>query len=416
MLRYVIRDRPPPAPNAPSPGSTGEGRDTGDDIEETSSGAPWWCDVVAARAVMLAVAAAVVVIAPRGPWAWPALTVVAAWVAVTGAVAWRASTGGGTRHAVGRPVALVDVVLLVAGIATTGGTESQMRWLLLVVPAVWAVVERRWFALLVGTGGVGYLAVAATDLQADDAASTAARFLVLYGGAAALARFAGKAHARAEAMRLALARSRAEHAEELVARERLHHERLTARLHDGPLQLVSSAYQDVEEHRAGEPVDFDQVSETLRRGIAAMRDMTRDLYASVLDDAGLAAALGHAATQIQLQGGPPVTVEVGVASSGRHDELLVAATHELLTNVRKHARATHASVVVSRGHDGTIVLAVRDDGVGMTGADRSAAVESGHIGLDATCRRIAGAGGHVRYDDDGGPGTTVVVHVPDAAH
>jgi two-component system NarL family sensor kinase len=411
MLRRTIRDR------SSSSSLTSSKRSTGDDgaVDPTGAAgqsAPWWRDVIAARVVLLLVAMAVVLIGPCGPWTWAAIGAVAAWVAVTGIVALRASSSDGTRRAVGVPVAFIDVLVVLAGVASTGGTESDMRWLLLAVPATWAAIATGPFLLLAGTGAVGYAVVAATDLDGQSATETAVRFLVLYAGATAFARLAAKGHARADAMRLALARSRAEHAEELAARERLHHERLTARLHDGPLQLVSSAYQDIEEHRAGEDVDFALVSDTLQRSIAAMRDMTRDLYAAVLDDAGLAAALGHAATQVQQQGGPPVTVEVGVASSGAHDGLLVAATHELLTNVRKHAKATHASVVVSRGADGTIVLAVRDDGVGMTPADRAAAVERGHIGLDATGRRVANAGGRVRYDD-GEPGTTVVVLVPE---
>jgi two-component system NarL family sensor kinase len=413
MLRRTITDR------SSSSSVTSRVRSTGADgaVDPTPPGAPgpsapWWRDVIAARVVLLLVAMAVVLIGPCGPWTWAALGAVAAWVAVTGVVAWRASSGDGTRRAVGVPVAFVDVLVVLAGVATTGGTESDVRWLLLAVPATWAAIAAPSFALLVGTGAVGYAVVAATDLEADGALETAVRFLVLYAGATVFARLAAKGHARADAMRLTLVRSRAEHAEELAARERLHHERLTARLHDGPLQLVSSAYQDIEEHRAGEEVDFALVSDTLRRSIAAMRDMTRDLYASVLDDAGLAAALGHAAAQVQQQGGPPVTVEVGVSSSGAHDGLLVAATHELLTNVRKHAQATHASVVVSRAPDGTIVLAVRDDGVGMTPEDRAAAIARGHIGLDATGRRVASAGGRVRYDD-GEPGTTVVVLVPE---
>jgi two-component system NarL family sensor kinase len=414
MPRPTIPDRSPtPTATTREPAAGGAAATAGTAPSGPGAAGPWWCDVVAARVLTLLVATVAVLIGPCGPWTWLALGVVAGWVAVTGVVAWRGSAGHGMRHAVGTPVALVDVLLLVAGVATTGGTESDVRWLLLAVPAIWAGVAARRFALLVGVAAAGYAAVAATDLGGEDAVGTAARFLVLLAGAAVLARLMAKANARAEAMRLALTRQRAEHAEELAARERLHHERLTSRLHDGPLQLVSSVFQDIEEHRAGEPVDFAQVSDTLQRSIAAMRDMTRDLYASVLDDAGLAAALGHAAAQVQQQGGPPVTVEVGVASSGPHDGLLVAATHELLTNVRKHAKATHASVVVSRGADGTIVLAVRDDGVGMTPQDRAAAVAGGHIGLDATGRRVAGVGGRVRYDDDE-PGTTVVVLVPEA--
>lgn len=413
-MRRTIEDRPSSSsvtPRQPAAGDDGGGAPVR--AESVPGGPPWWADVVAARVVLLLVAMSVVVIGPCGPWTWTVLAVVVAWVAVTGMVAWRAAISDGMRHAVGTPVAFVDVLVIVAGVATTGGTESDMRWLLLAVPATWAAVAVWRFVLLAGTGAVGYLAIAATDLEGPEALETAARFLVLYAGATAFARLAAKGHARADAMRLALVRSRAEHAEELAARERLHHERLTARLHDGPLQLVSSAYQDVEEHRAGEPVDFAVVSDTLQRSITAMRDMTRDLYASVLDDEGLAAALEQAAAAVRKQGGPPVTVEVGVAASGPHDDLLVAATHELLTNVRKHARATQASVVVSRAPDGTIVLAVRDDGVGMSQEDREAAVERGHIGLDATRRRVVGAGGRVRYDD-AGPGTTVVVLVPEA--
>jgi signal transduction histidine kinase len=89
------------------------------------------------------------------------------------------------------------------------------------------------------------------------------------------------------------------------------------------------------------------------------------------------------------------------------DDIEVAAYYvasEALTNVAKHARASVVHVDVTTD-DGTLTLAVRDDGVG--GADLGQG--SGLVGLQD---RVEALGGTTTIDSSAGKGTCIVVTLP----
>jgi len=80
--------------------------------------------------------------------------------------------------------------------------------------------------------------------------------------------------------------------------------------------------------------------------------------------------------------------------------------------VRKHARASRASVVVERrGHE--LVAIVEDDGVGFP-RDHidSELVPSRRLGLSTMAERAALVGGHLEIESKVGHGTTVYLRVP----
>jgi two-component system NarL family sensor kinase len=184
--------------------------------------------------------------------------------------------------------------------------------------------------------------------------------------------------------------------------------------HGGPLQMVIAAHQDLEEHLEGEDLDLRETRSTLRLAVTALRDLNTDLYDAVLRDAGLAAALGQAAEATQRNGGPPIEVTVGAHTSSAHDPFVVSVVNELLTNVRKHADASAAAVLVARSETGWLRVSVTDDGVGMTSAAADRAADAGHIGLRSIQRRVEAAGGTfaLRFLS---PGTAVDLQLPEDA-
>lgn len=199
--------------------------------------------------------------------------------------------------------------------------------------------------------------------------------------------------------------------DELVRHERRQQEELAARLHDGPLQTVISARQDLQEHLAGDDVDLAQTAEDLGEAVTGLRDLTTDLYDAVLRDAGLEAALNRAAAVTTQRGGPPVVVTVGPNASGSHDALVVRVANELLTNVRKHAAASRCWVRVVRSDEQDVRLTVGDDGVGMDADVLAAAARDGHLGLRSITRRVSEAGGAVRTRALT-PGSEVEIRLP----
>jgi signal transduction histidine kinase len=87
------------------------------------------------------------------------------------------------------------------------------------------------------------------------------------------------------------------------------------------------------------------------------------------------------------------------------EEALFRAAQEGLTNVRKHAGAASARVVLHYGDDGCVRLEVRDDGRGLTGTDRG-------FGLVGLRERAARVHGRVELSSLHGAGASLVVEVP----
>lgn len=352
-----------------------------------------------------------------GPWTgWPVLGVALTWIAVSTIAAIRADRRmDDVGPYLGTKVALVDVAVIALALFATGGADSPVRWAMLAPPTIWAYAEQRRLPLLMTLGGLAYVAAAIPDVvRGGTGPETALGFLVIYAGAVAVALGAVVSRRRESVLELELARARAEMFDELVRRERRQQEDVAVRLHDGPLQMVIAAHQDLEEHLEGEDLDLRETLSTLRLAVTALRDLNTDLYDAVLRDAGLAAALGQAAEATQRNGGPPIEVTVGAHTSSAHDPFVVSVVNELLTNVRKHADASSAAVLVARSETGWLRVSVTDDGVGMTSAAADRAADAGHIGLRSIQRRVEAAGGTFALRILS-PGTAVDLQLPEDA-
>ena len=84
------------------------------------------------------------------------------------------------------------------------------------------------------------------------------------------------------------------------------------------------------------------------------------------------------------------------------------AIREALSNIRRHARASHVLVQLENGDPGTVVLTVTDDGAGFD----PAAVEAGHVGLRLLSDLAHSLGGTLTITSSPGAGTTVRMVVP----
>jgi two-component system NarL family sensor kinase len=352
-----------------------------------------------------------------GPWTgWPMLGVALTWIAISTLAAVRADRRmENVGPYLGTSVALVDIGMISVALLATGGADSPVRWAMLASPTIWAYAEQRRLALLMGLGALAYVVAAMPDvLRGGTGPETALGFLVIYAMAVAVALAAVVSRRRESELELELARARAEMFDELVRRERRQQEDVAVRLHDGPLQMVIAAQQDLEEHLDGEDLELRDTLSTLRLAVAALRDLNTDLYDAVLRDAGLAAALGQAAEATKRNGGPAIDVTVGAHTSSAHDPFVVSVVNELLTNVRKHADASTAAVLVARAETGWLRVSVTDDGVGLSPADAARAADAGHIGLRSIQRRVEDAGGTFAVRTLS-PGTAVDLQLPEDA-
>jgi len=121
----------------------------------------------------------------------------------------------------------------------------------------------------------------------------------------------------------------------------------------------------------------------------------------VLSDRGLDAALSGLAAL------SPVPVTVSVDMPARPPASIEAIAYfvvaEALTNIAKHAHASHAQVIVVRAGD-LLSLEITDDGTG--GADPAGQ------GLSGLAARVAGVDGQFRVTSPAGGPTTVEVTLP----
>jgi signal transduction histidine kinase len=148
--------------------------------------------------------------------------------------------------------------------------------------------------------------------------------------------------------------------------------------------------------------------------LQSVRDLSRLLHPSLLDDLGLPAAIHW-----YLKGfGQRHALRAEMLHDGASERLtsdteaaLFRIAQEALTNVAKHARATTCRVYLQRLPN-TVLVTVEDDGIGFD----PAAVESadGHrgLGLISIRERVARLGGTFRVESSPGKGARVTIEVP----
>ncbi len=185
-------------------------------------------------------------------------------------------------------------------------------------------------------------------------------------------------------------------------------QRLERNLHDGAQQRLIALRLELgllEERLDADPESKRRLGRA-RRQIALslddLRDVARGLHPAVVTGHGLPVAVESLAART------PVPVRLTVTLENRLPEGLEVAAYyvvcESLANVAKHARATSATVEVSR-QSGHIVIEVTDDGVGGADTERGS-------GLRGLADRVEALGGRLRIWTPAGKGTHIRAEMP----
>lgn len=200
-------------------------------------------------------------------------------------------------------------------------------------------------------------------------------------------------------------------ADVMTAEER-ERRRIAEALHDGALQTVLAAKQDLREaiRGNGDTSGVARASELLVDVSHDLRQVTRELHPSVLDEAGLAEAVQTLADSFSERTG--VSVNCSIDYQGRHpdDATLYGVARELLNNVARHANAHRVQIGLSDSDD-VATLDVRDDGVGIDPSILPKRLSEGHIGVASHRARIETLGGTVEFEPVE-HGTSVRVRLP----
>ncbi len=307
--------------------------------------------------------------------------------------------------------ALIDLVVLLAVAALTGGADSDVRFVLCLAPFAWAAtLDRRGFAALIGLAPVTFLGLWLVDGADRPAAfETLATFAALYIASVTIGLIMLQLRIEAADRATALQNARVALLHELSVVERTHHERMSNQLHDGPLQAFISAQQDLAEYREGDAEALSLAVSTLDDGITELRRTIHELFRT--DHADVGTKIRELCQTIELRRGLAVDLQIDPELAAIDNDVLVGIVGELITNAVKHAKASSLLVVVAQ-HEHDIRIVVRDDGVGMTLHDRDEAIQSGHIGLSSIDRRMRALGGRWRIRSAPGRGTSVTVELP----
>lgn len=183
--------------------------------------------------------------------------------------------------------------------------------------------------------------------------------------------------------------------------------RLERDLHDGAQQRLVSIGLALRAVQSQLPGSDDVVQEALdgtvhqlTEAIEELRELARGVRPACLDD-GLAPALRELASR------SPLKTEVA-ATRERFDGRIEAAAYfvasEALTNSAKYAEASLVSVSAARSN-GSLVISVRDDGIG-------GALPGESSGLAGITDRISALGGTVSISSPPGRGTAITAELP----
>lgn len=198
---------------------------------------------------------------------------------------------------------------------------------------------------------------------------------------------------------------------ELMTSTETEHRAMAENLHDGALQYVLAARMDLEDARDGDPRSFDRLDQALTRTAQLLRSTVSELHPAVLEQSGLALAIGQLSSTAAERGGLQVSVDsAGWPHDARTDQdrLLFGVARELISNVVRHAHASAMTITLAL-RDGVAELVVADDGVGFTAGTAARRLTEGHIGMDSQRVKIEAAGGRFRIESPGcvsDPGAT----------
>jgi two-component system, NarL family, sensor kinase len=311
----------------------------------------------------------------------------------------------------------IDFAFLCAFTFTSGGAFSELSKAFFVVPIIAAMrLEPRLTAVWAFATVAGYVISCLlhershppTAPDAYEELTTEALYLAWVGVGAVLL---SDVIARRRRHVQALAAARGRLAAQTLDVEERERRRLAEVLHDGAVQNLLHARQELADARRGDPDALTRVEEALTLTVHELRGEIREVHPSVLDHVGLEAAVQALADEHRRRGAPPIDIEVDPAVAGRHDRLVHSLSRELLSNAVRHADASRIDLRVA-DHGGQTLLVVRDDGRGMRPQKVDDVVRDGHIGLASWIERVSAVGGSLDIDSAPGRGAVIRARLP----
>jgi PAS domain S-box-containing protein len=197
--------------------------------------------------------------------------------------------------------------------------------------------------------------------------------------------------------------------------------RIARELHDDTAQSLSVLSLEVDslinrnQDLTPETVhQLQKLKENINRSLNEVRRFSHELRPGLLDNLGLLAAIEQMIDEQNCKGKLKVNFEVSGDEKRLSPEIELALfriVQESLSNIRKHSRATRATVDLEFESE-RVRLLVMDNGQGFDKSKERSAIASGHLGLIGMRERAHLVGAELNIESRPGKGTSVIVEIP----
>jgi len=193
---------------------------------------------------------------------------------------------------------------------------------------------------------------------------------------------------------------------------------LAEALHDGPLQelvalQLATANLIRSSGQADQTAHMVEVGNRAQAAIDSLQQVIRDLMGDASQPQPLATRLNELCEQFKAGSGIDCKLQVAPAHVDFEPgvgEIVFRTLRELLTNVRKHSRATVVKLTSRFRRDDEVAITVADNGVGLQSfAQVKHPFEGGGFGLWSIEHRLGELGGTLEIANNSGLRATVVV-------
>jgi signal transduction histidine kinase len=209
---------------------------------------------------------------------------------------------------------------------------------------------------------------------------------------------------------------------QLLTAEETERKRISKELHDelgGSLTVLKLRLSFVEKGLKQDQVTVEEECETISQYIDEVienvRRLSRDLTPSILEDAGLLAAIRWLIANTNKNYRVNMSldvVDIDHLFSQNAQIIIYRILQEALTNIGKHAQAKNVSMVIEK-HDDGVSFSLEDDGIGfdVLGVSTVNPDERG-LGLAIMDERARMLGGSLEIWSEKGKGTRISFHIP----
>jgi len=191
--------------------------------------------------------------------------------------------------------------------------------------------------------------------------------------------------------------------------------RIAKDLHDslgGLLSTVKAHFTTIQnEFKKIEKINLaDKTNKLIDEAVVEVRRISHNMMPQALSISGLKGAVEDLGLQFQQEGYETNVEFVNLPETlePTQEVMLYRLLQELLSNIRKHAKATQVTIQLIH-HENELTILVEDDGIGFKYAEQ---LENGGLGLKNINSRVQYLDGTIDWDSEINRGTTVTVRIP----